>query len=111
MTIAVLVVAACAIGLRGNEDQAQPTASVARKPGPMTAQLEQCRTVTYEQEDALRDCRDLWAHRRRQFLGHSRESPSDPNTAPSRPGSSSAVSSKHETRLPSGHTSIPVRSE
>ena len=36
---------------------------------PLAAKLAECRSVTYEQKDALTECRKAWAEKRRQFLG------------------------------------------
>jgi conjugative transfer region protein TrbK len=65
----VLVVAACAMQLRGDEDQTSSVASTAPASELMAAKLKQCRAVTYEQKEALVDCQKIWAEKRRQFLG------------------------------------------
>ncbi|MGY4430895.1 conjugative transfer region protein TrbK [Bradyrhizobium sp. F1.13.1] len=108
--LTVLVVAACAVRLRGDDSAAQSSASLAAKPDPTAAKLEQCRTVTYEQREALLECEKIWAERRNQFLGKSGSG--DPldsgrGTAPF----SSAPPRKDESRVPSLSPSIPSRSE
>jgi len=98
----VLVVAACAIRLRDDEGQTLPAASAASD--ELTAKLAECRSVTYEQKDALSECRKAWAEKHRQFLGQ-KISPSSDN-APPQEGSSLFVTPKDESRLPSGNPPI-----
>src|SRR5260370_30147029 len=71
VAVIVLVVAACAIKLRGDEDQISALPS-AQEVDPLAAELARCRTVTSEQKDALAECRRVWAEQRRQFLGQSK---------------------------------------
>ena len=109
----VLVVAACAIKLRGDEDQISALPS-AQEVDPLAAELARCRTVTSEQKDALAECRRIWAEQRRQFLGQSKTPtltglPNDnaPNIRFPAPGPR-----KDESRLPQGWPSIsPSESE
>ncbi|MET4328595.1 conjugative transfer region protein TrbK [Bradyrhizobium sp. i1.15.2] len=110
VSLTVLVVAACAVRLRGDESGTQSSASPAAKPDPTAAKLEQCRTVTYEQREALLECQRIWAERRSQFLGKSGSvDPLDSGrgTAPF----SSAPPRKDESRVPSLSPSIPSQSE
>ena len=104
MLLVVLVVAACAIRLRDDESQTSSAASAAEASDPLTAKLAECRSVTYEQKDALSECRKAWAEKRRQFLGQKTPAPSDSRTPQA--GSSLFVSPKDESRLPSGLPSI-----
>jgi len=105
--IAVLVVAACTIRLRGDESETESRRSLAPKPDAMAAKLEQCRTVSSDQRDALLECKKIWAEKRRQFFGQNGSS-----THPEAKGrSSSPVPPKDESRLPSGYPSIPAQSE
>lgn len=102
--LAVLLVAACAIRLRIDESATQSSVSLASKPDVTAAKLEQCRTVTYEQKDALLECQKIWAEQRSQFLGGT----------DSRTGAApfpSPVPRKDESRLPSDFSSIPSQSE
>src|SRR5712692_6588185 len=71
VAVMVLVVAACAIKLRDDEDQFSASPS-AQEVDPLAAELVRCRTVTPEQKDALAACRRIWAEQRRQFLGQSK---------------------------------------
>ena len=113
VAVMVLVVAACAIKLRGDEDQISALPS-AQAVDPLAAELARCRTVTSEQKDALAECRRIWAEQRRQFLGQSKTPtptglPNDnaPNIRFPAPGPR-----KDESRLPQGWPSIsPSESE
>jgi conjugative transfer region protein TrbK len=114
VTVMVLVVAACAIKLRDDEEQASPALPASEDPNPLAAELARCRTVTSEQKDALAECRRIWAEQRRQFLGQSK-TPTPPgllnDNAPNirfpAPGPR-----KDESRLPQGWPSIsPSESE
>ena len=103
--LAVLLVAACAIRLRGDEGETQSSASLAPKSDSSAAKLEQCRSVVYEQTDLLAECQKIWAERRRQFFRQTDSS-----------GASSAgglllTPPKDESRLPSGYPAIQPQSE
>ena len=102
--LVVLVLAACAIKLRGDEGQTSATASTDVIADPLAAKLAECRSVTYEQKDALSECRRAWAEKRRQFLGQRDPGPS--GSGSSLPGSSLFIAPKDETRLPSGYPAI-----
>jgi conjugative transfer region protein TrbK len=104
MLFVVLVVAACAIRLRGDEGQTNATASGDVTADPLATKLAACRSVTYEQKDALSECRKAWAEKRRQFLGQ--KAPASSGGGPPQPGSSLFVAPKDESRLPSGYPSI-----
>ncbi|MET4022115.1 putative entry exclusion protein TrbK-alt [Bradyrhizobium sp. S3.2.12] len=110
VSLTVLVVGACAIRLRGDDSATQSSASPAAKPDPAAAKLEQCRTVTYEQREALLECERIWAERRSRFLGKSGSvdgSDSGMGMAPA----SSPVPHKDDSRLPFLSPSIPSQSE
>ena len=80
-TVAVvptMVVAACAIQLRGNDDPAPAGSSVTQAHDPVAAELERCRTVISEQAADIWECRRVWAENRRRFLGH-RKAPAAPS--------------------------------
>lgn len=106
--VGMAAVAACTIHLRGDEDQPQSTASVVRDSDPL-AELERCRTISYEQKDRLAECRKLWADKRRQFLGRERESLS--NLRRQDPGDPPPLSVRDQSRLPSGFLPAPMESE
>jgi len=110
----VLVVAACAIKLRGDEDQTSSASSVSTDADPLAAELARCRRVTPEQTDALEACRRIWAEQRRQFLGQSK--PPTPSTRTNDGASNIGVPAlgprKDKSRLPQGSPSIsPSESE
>jgi conjugative transfer region protein TrbK len=105
MLLVVFIVAACAIRLRGDENQTPSATSAAEATDPVATKLAECRSVTYEQKDALSECRKTWAEKRRQFLGKSPSSSSENGAAQG--GSSLFVPPKDEDRLPSGYPSIP----
>ena len=104
VVLVVLVVAACAVRLRGDEGQTNTPASDDVTSDPLATKLAECRSVTYEQKDALSECRKAWAEKRRQFLGQKAPSPSD--GGPPQAGSPLFVAPKDESRLPSGYPSI-----
>jgi conjugative transfer region protein TrbK len=109
----VLVVAACAIKLRGDEDQISALPS-AREVDPLAAELERCRKVMPEQTDALELCRRIWAEQRRQFLGQSKPPSPTPHPDSRTPniGLPASEPQKDKSRLPQGWPSIsPSESE
>ena len=69
VVLVVLVVAACAIRLCGDERQTLSAAPADQASDPLATKVADCRFVTYEQKDALSECRKAWAEKRRQFLG------------------------------------------
>jgi conjugative transfer region protein TrbK len=77
----VLVVAACAIRLRGDENRTLSATSADYASDALATKLAECRSVTYEQKDALSECRKAWAEKRRQFLGQT-ISPASSDNAP-----------------------------
>ncbi len=104
VVLVVLVVAACTIRLRSDEGQTNTPASDDVTSDPLATKLAECRSVTYEQKDALSECRKAWAEKGRQFLGQKAPAPSD--SGPSQAGSSLFVAPKDESRLPSGYPAI-----
>jgi len=109
VAVMVLVVAACAIKLRDDEQQASFASPVSENPNSLVTELARCRSVTPEQKDALEACRRIWAEQRRQFLRQSRPfSPtlhpldSAPNIGFPAPGQR-----KDTNQLPQGSPSTP----
>lgn len=96
-----LVVAACAIQLRGNGESAPMGSPASRAADPLAAQLKQCRSVTPEQVADIQECRRVWAENRRRFLGQ-RKTPAaasvDPQPNASAPTSTQPKDSGHELR-------------
>jgi len=68
VALSVLVVAACAIQLRNNEDGGPIASPASQEADPFAAELKRCRTVTSEQSAELENCRRVWAENRRRFL-------------------------------------------
>ena len=104
VVLVVLIVAACAVRLRGDEGQTNTPASDEVTSDPLATKLAECRSVTYEQKDALSECRKAWAERRRQFLRQ--KAPAASDGGPSQAGSSLFVAPKDESRLPSGYPPV-----
>ncbi|KAH2776488.1 hypothetical protein KXW38_000312, partial [Aspergillus fumigatus] len=63
-----VAVGACAIQLRGGDDQAEAPASATQESDARASELARCRRVNYEQREELLECRKIWAEKRRQFL-------------------------------------------
>jgi conjugative transfer region protein TrbK len=106
VVLVVLIVAACAIRLRGDENQTVSAASADHASDALATKLAECRSVTYEQKDALSECRKAWAEKRRQFLGQKAPSASSDTGTPQE-GSSLFVPPKDESRLSPGYPPIP----
>ena len=109
LALVAFVAAACTIPLRGDEDHPKLSESGEAAPDPLAAKLAECRSVTYEQKDALAECRKAWAEKRRQFLGQ--KAPKAPDVGMPRMGPSLFVVPKDESRLPSGSPSIEQNKE
>ncbi|WP_342709616.1 putative entry exclusion protein TrbK-alt [Bradyrhizobium sp. B124] len=105
----VLAIAACAIRLRGDESPPE-SSTLAPKGDAAAAKLNQCRTVTYEQKDALLECQNIWADQRSRFLGGRVSSNSSDSRAGVAP-SPSPVPRKDESRLSPGYPPVPSQSE
>jgi conjugative transfer region protein TrbK len=101
--LVVVTVAACAIGLRGDEELTEPAISEMTS-DPLATKLRECRAVTYEQKEALSECRKAWAAQRGQFLGQKAPAPSDSGSPQA--GSSLFVAPKDEGRSPSANPPI-----
>lgn len=110
LTPVVLILAACEIQLRGDESPTHDASSLTQQSDPLTAKLQSCRTVTYEQKAALSKCRKIWADERRQFLGQKNGSPTKGSGAHN-PGLSSSAPPKDQSRLPAGLPSTPMKGE
>ena len=106
VVLIVLVVAACAIRLRDDENRTLSATSADHASDALATKLAECRSVTYEQKDALSECRKAWAEKRRQFLGQ-KISPAPSDNAPPLEGSSLFVPPKDESRLSPGYPPIP----
>ncbi|MEZ5901530.1 MAG: putative entry exclusion protein TrbK-alt [Hyphomicrobiaceae bacterium] len=94
MVLVVLIVAACAIRLRDDENQTTSATSFDQASDPLATRLAQCRSVTSEQKEALSECRKAWAEKRRQFLRQT--SPTSPESAASHGTSPLFIPSEHD---------------
>ena len=103
MVLVVLVVAACAIRLRDDESQTPSAASADQASDALTAKVAECRSVTYEQKDALSECRKAWAENRRQFLGQDKAPSVSSDNEAAKEGSSLFVPPKDGSRLSPGY--------
>ncbi|WP_410050920.1 putative entry exclusion protein TrbK-alt [Bradyrhizobium sp. SZCCHNR3054] len=104
IVVVVLVVAACAIRLRGDDEQTNPPASADLTLVPLPPKLAGCRSVTSEKDDALPECRKARADIRGPVLGQRAPIPSD--AAAAQAGSSLFVAPKDESRPPFDEPSI-----
>jgi conjugative transfer region protein TrbK len=100
----VVLAAACTIHLR-EDNQPQPASLVVQEGDPVAAELERCRSISYEQKDRLAECRKVWTEQRRQFLGQSS------NPARPEPAATPSASAKDQSRLPSGLFPTPQPTE
>ena len=106
MVLIVLIVAACAIRLRDDENQTTSPTSSDQASDPLAAKLAECRSVTSEQKETLSECRKAWAEKRRQFLGQ--RSSTSPDSATSQGKSPLFIPSERDGEPRLGpHDSIP----
>jgi len=102
MSVGVLVVAGCAIQLRGGENtSAPPTAEQTKDIDG--SELARCRTVSSEDAADYQHCQKVWAENRRHFFGR-------------RDGAAAAVTGvtpapKDQSRLPQGYPTAGVPRE
>jgi conjugative transfer region protein TrbK len=106
LVLIVLVVAACAIRLRDDEDQPKSAAVADQASDPLVTKLAECRSVTYEQKAALSECRKAWAEKRRQFLGHDKAPSASSDNEAAKEGSSLFVPANDGSRLLPGYPPI-----
>ena len=106
VVLVVLVVALAQSGLRDDEGQTQSAASADQASDALTAKLAECRSVTYEQKDALSECRKAWAEKRRQILGQDKAPSASSDNEAAKEGSSLFVPPKDESRLSPGYPPI-----
>jgi conjugative transfer region protein TrbK len=104
-----VLAAACTIHLRDEDNQPQPASSVLRDGDPQAAELERCRSVSYEQKDRLAECRKVWAEQRRHFLRQNSDTPR--NAARPDQDAARSASARDQSRLPSGLFPAPQQTE
>jgi conjugative transfer region protein TrbK len=81
MVLVVLIVTACAIRLRDDKSQTTSATLFDQASEALATKLAACRSVTYEQKEALWECRKAWAQKRRQFLGQASPTSSESITS------------------------------
>jgi conjugative transfer region protein TrbK len=101
----MLVMAACAIQLRGDGDETASNSGVAQTTGTLTSSLARCRTVKPEQTATYDDCRRIWAENRRRFFGQKGGTavPAGSDALSSQP---SELPPKDQSRMPQGYPSV-----
>jgi conjugative transfer region protein TrbK len=104
-----VLAAACTIHLRGDDNQPQSASSAVREGDPVTAELERCRSISYEQKDRLAECRKVWAEQRRHFLRQNNDTPRNP--ARPDPDATPSAAVKDHSRLPSSLFPAPQPTE
>ena len=101
----MLVMAACAVQLRGDGDEAVSNSAGPQATGAVDSSLARCRTVTPEQTATYDDCRRIWAENRRRFFGQKggATASTGSDALPSQPSESP---SKDQGRMPQGYPSV-----
>ena len=103
----MLVMAACAIQLRGDGDGTASNSAGPQSTGALASSLARCRTVTPEQTATYDHCRQIWAENRRRFFGQkgSATAPAGGDALSSQP---SELPPKDQSRMPHGYPSVAV---
>jgi conjugative transfer region protein TrbK len=103
----MLVMAACAIQLRGDGDEAAPKSVGPQTTGAVDSSLARCRMVTPEQTATYDNCRRIWAENRRRFFGQkgSATAPAGGDTLSNQP---SELPPKDQNRMPHGYPSVAL---
>jgi len=103
----MLVMAACAIQLRGDGDEAASKSVGPQTTGAVDSSLARCRTVTPEQTATYDDCRRIWAENRRRFFGQkgSATVPAGSDAPSSQPPE---LPPKDQSRMPQGYPSVAL---
>ncbi|MGY0572514.1 putative entry exclusion protein TrbK-alt [Bradyrhizobium sp. RDM12] len=101
MSVGVLVVAGCAIQLRGGGDTSPP--QIEQTKDVDHSELARCRSLSSEDAADYRHCQKVWAENRRRFFGR-------------RDGAAAAVTGptavpKDQSRMPQGYLSVGVPEE
>nr|WP_156179879.1 putative entry exclusion protein TrbK-alt [Bradyrhizobium sp. LTSPM299] len=103
----MLVMAACAIQLRGDGDEAASNSAGPQTAGRLASSLARCQTVKPEQTATYDDCRRIWAGNRRRFFGRkgSATAPAGSDALSSQP---SELPPKDQSRMPQGYPSVAL---
>jgi conjugative transfer region protein TrbK len=103
----MLVMAACAIQLRGDGEEASSNPAGPQIRGTLEPSLTRCQTVTPEQTATYDYCRRIWAENRGRFFGQKGSAAAAAGSdALSRPSPSSPP--KDQSRMPQGYPSAAV---
>jgi len=103
----MLVMAACAIQLRSDGDEAASNSAGPQTTGALASSLARCRTVTPEQTATYDDCRRIWAENRRRFFGPRKSTAAPASNAPLN-DQTSELPPKDQSRIPQGYPSAPL---
>jgi len=101
----MLVMAACAIQLRGDGDETASNSAGPQTTGTLTSSLASCRAVTTEQTATYDYCRRIWAENRRRFFGPTKSTAAPASNAPLN-DQSSELPPKDQSRMPEGYPSV-----
>ncbi|WP_081422149.1 putative entry exclusion protein TrbK-alt [Tardiphaga robiniae] len=96
-----MLVAACAIQLRGDNDETASNPAAPQSTGTLEPSLTRCRTVRPEQTASYDYCRRIWAENRRRFFGQKggAMAPAGSDALSSQP---SELPPKDQSRMPQG---------
>jgi conjugative transfer region protein TrbK len=103
----MLVMAACAIRLRGDGDETASNSASPQTTGTLASSLARCRTVTPEQTATYDHCRQIWAENRRRFFGQ-KGSATDPAGSDAPSSQPSGLPPKDQSRMPQGYPSMAL---
>jgi conjugative transfer region protein TrbK len=103
----MLVMAACAIQLRGDGDEASSNPAGPQTTGTLAPSLTRCGTVTPEQTATYDYCRRIWAENRRRFFGR-KGSATAPAGSDALSGQPSELPPKDQSRMPQGYPSVAL---
>jgi conjugative transfer region protein TrbK len=103
----MLVMAACAIQLRGDGNEAASNSAGPQTTGTLAPSLARCQAVKPEQTETYDYCRRIWAENRRRFLGRkgSATAPAGRDALSSQP---SELPPKDQSRMPQGYPSVAL---
>ncbi|MET3905854.1 conjugative transfer region protein TrbK [Bradyrhizobium sp. S3.3.6] len=103
----MLVMAACAIQLRGDGDGTASNSADPQTTGALASGLAGCRKVKPEQTATYDDCRRIWAENRRRFFGQ-KGNATAPAGSDALSGQSSELPPKDQSRMPQGYPSVAL---
>lgn len=96
----MLVMAACAIQLRGDGDEPPSTPAGPQTAGTLAPSLTRCGKVTPDQTATYDYCRRIWAENRRRFFGQTKSTAA--------PDQSLGLPPKDQSRMPQGYPSVAL---